>query len=262
VEPLRPRAGTGRLGGTLVHLRRTGSTNDAARDAARRGAVAGTVYVAEHQEAGRGRQGRTWVSAPGLSLTLSALVRTKPEALPLLPLVAAVAVCEACEAVAPAACHIKWPNDVWIDGRKAAGVLIEARPQEGWAVIGVGLNVGATADDLGADLRETATSLRIASGAAVPRDAVLCALFDRLAERLADLESGRAPDLLDRYRERDVLTGRDIEWTVAGESHSGKVQGIDERGNLVVVRSDGERHALESGEVHLVGRPQTADRGT
>ena len=259
MEPLRPQAGTGRLGGTLVHLRRTGSTNDAAREAARRGAVAGTVFIAEEQEAGRGRQGRTWVSAPGLSLTLSALVRTEPESFPLLPLVTAVAVCEACEAVAPVACRIKWPNDVWIDGRKAAGILIEARPQEGWAVIGIGLNVGATAADLGADLRDTATSLRIASGESVPREAVLCALFARLAERLAGLESGQAPELLDRYRERDVLTGRDIEWTAAGESHAGRVQGIDERGNLVVVAAGGELVTLEAGEVHLDGRRQTAD---
>src|SRR4051794_35767817 len=66
VAPLRPRAGTGGLGGTLVHLGRTGSTNDLAREGARRGAVAGTVFVAEEQEAGRGRQGRTWASAPGL----------------------------------------------------------------------------------------------------------------------------------------------------------------------------------------------------
>ena len=251
MAPLRPRAGTGSLRGPLVHLQRTGSTNDAAREAAQHGAVGGTVFAAEEQDAGRGRQGRTWVSAPGRSLTLSVVARIDSEAFPLLPLVTAVAVCEACETVAKVTCRIKWPNDVWICGRKVAGILIEARPQEGWAVVGIGLNVSSTAGDLGEELRETATSLRIASGEDVGRDVALSALFDRLAERLEDLGSGRAAELLDRYRERDVLTGSDIKWATGGEQREGRVQGIDERGNLVVLTGD-ERVTLESGEVHLI----------
>ena len=118
-----------------------GSTNDHARALALAGAPHGTVVVAEQQTAGRGRQGRTWSAPTGRALTLSALVRLPAAALEPLPLAVAIAVCEACEAVAPVTCRIKWPNDVWIEGRKVAGVLIEARPQEGWAVIGIGLNV-------------------------------------------------------------------------------------------------------------------------
>ena len=117
-----------------------------------------------------------------------------------------VAVCEACEAVAPVACRIKWPNDVWIDGRKVAGILIEARPQEGWAVIGIGLNVNADAPRISAPSCATPPPrCGSPSGRPVSREAALDALFDRLADRLADLESGRAAELLDRYRERDVL---------------------------------------------------------
>ena len=87
--------------------------------------------VAEHQSAGRGRQGRSWSAPRGRALTLSVLVRPQHARIELLPLAVALAVCEACEAVAPVSCGIKWPNDVWIEERKVAGILIEARPQGG-----------------------------------------------------------------------------------------------------------------------------------
>jgi BirA family biotin operon repressor/biotin-[acetyl-CoA-carboxylase] ligase len=250
LRPVRPRTGTGALGGPLIHLQTTSSTNDVARAAARRGAPAGTVVLAEIQQAGRGRQGRTWASAPGTALTFSALARTDMAGFALLPLVAALAVCEACETAAPVACQIKWPNDVWIDRRKTAGILIEARPQERWAVIGIGLNVSATAADLGEELSRTATSLEVAAGRKVDRDRVLEALFGRLAERLEDLADGRTEELLDRYRERDALTGEEISWTRSGQERTGTVQGIDQSGNLVVL-ANGNQETLESGEVHL-----------
>ena len=88
--------------------------------------------------------------------------------MPLLPLATAVAVCEACEAHAPVECAIKWPNDVWIERRKVAGILIEGRPQEGWAVIGVGLNVSTAREEFPEELRATATSLA-ARGRGRPR---------------------------------------------------------------------------------------------
>jgi BirA family biotin operon repressor/biotin-[acetyl-CoA-carboxylase] ligase len=190
------------------------------------------------------------VSSPGTALTLSVLAGTGMEGFGLLPLVTALAVCEASEAAAPVACRIKWPNDVWIEGRKTAGILIEARPQEGWAVIGIGLNVSATEADLGKELSKTATSLEVAAGTKVDRDQVLAALFRSLAKRLEDLANGRKEELLDRYRERDALTGREITWAKQNEEQTGRVQGIDENGNLVVL-SNGNQETLESGEVHL-----------
>jgi BirA family biotin operon repressor/biotin-[acetyl-CoA-carboxylase] ligase len=260
-----------------VHRATTTSTNDLARHLAQSGAPDGTVVVAEEQTAGRGRQGRVWVAPPGRALTLSAVVRWEPgrgddpatpdegpgPAAPrfeLLPLVAAVAVAEACERAevgdgraVSVPCAIKWPNDVWIDGRKVAGILIEARPQEGWAVLGVGVNIGTEAGDLPPDLRETATSLRIASGGAVDRDDALGELLERLAARLGDWRGGDVEALLDRYRERDALSGDRIGWESAGgDRMMGRAQGIDGRGNLVVLTDAGDRVALEAGEVHLL----------
>jgi BirA family biotin operon repressor/biotin-[acetyl-CoA-carboxylase] ligase len=207
--------------------------------------------MAEHQSAGRGRQGRAWSAPRGRALTLSALVRPRIE---LLPLAVALAVCEACEAVAPVSCAIKWPNDIWIEERKVAGILIEARPREGWAVLGIGLNVDTAEDELVPELRETATSLRIATGEPVDRDAALAALFDRLAEWTDAV--ARPYVVTDAFRERDALYGREIAWTHDSRRMSGAARGIDDDGSLVVFTPGSEEVRLDAGEVHLEPPPR------
>jgi BirA family biotin operon repressor/biotin-[acetyl-CoA-carboxylase] ligase len=245
--PLRPRPAARALGGPLVHLDATGSTNDHARRLALAGAPAGTVVVAEEHKAGRGRQGRSWSAPRGRALTLSLLLRPEPQALALLPLATAVALCEASESVASVRCRIKWPNDVVLDHRKLAGILIESRPQEGWAVVGIGLNVDTREDELAPELRETATSLRIATGAAVDRDDALDALIERLAFWI-----GAPPQpVLDAYRKRDALAGQEISWTTGDSAEGGTAAGIDDNGNLIVFTGEGERLTLDAGEVHL-----------
>jgi BirA family biotin operon repressor/biotin-[acetyl-CoA-carboxylase] ligase len=246
---LRPRAGSGALAGPFVHLDVAGSTNDHARDLALAGAPHGTAVAAEQQTAGRGRQGRTWTAPPGRALTLSVVARLAPPAFDALPLAVALAICEACEAVAAVTCQLKWPNDVWIDRRKVAGVLIEARPQEGWAVVGIGLNVDTAAEEFPEDLRASAHSLRTATGARVDREGALDALFERLGawvERLT--EPARVTSA---FRERDALRGQRIAWTAGAVQRTGEAGGVDEAGALVVFTDDGERVCLDAGEVHL-----------
>jgi BirA family biotin operon repressor/biotin-[acetyl-CoA-carboxylase] ligase len=237
------------LGGPIVHLDVTDSTNDRARDLAVAGAPHGTLVLAEEQTAGRGRQGRAWLAPRGRSLTLSLVVRADCEILELLPLASAVAVCEACEQVASVRCMVKWPNDIWIDGRKLAGILIEGRPQEGWAVLGIGLNVDADSEDFQPELRPGATSLRIATRGPVDRERALEVLLARLAARLGD--SGG--EVLSAMRERDALYGSRIVWNVGDERFEGEARGIDEAGRLVVFDEAGETRTLDAGEVHLVG---------
>ncbi len=129
------------IGTPRVHHRLADSTNERARTLAAAGAPHGTLVTAAEQSAGRGRQGRAWTAGPGAALLMSVVLRPPAEGL---PLAAAVAVCEA---VAPE-CLIKWPNDVLVDGRKLAGILVEGRPQDGWAVLGIGLNVTTRAGGL------------------------------------------------------------------------------------------------------------------
>jgi BirA family biotin operon repressor/biotin-[acetyl-CoA-carboxylase] ligase len=135
-------------------------------------------------------------------------------------------------------CRIKWPNDIWVEGRKLGGILIEARPQDGWAVIGVGLNLAIAPEEFPPDLRQTATSLD-----GVEAEAARGAL-DASLERWVE---GDAGDVLDRWRERDALKGREVAW---GEG-SGVADGVDDTGRLVVVTAGGDRVALGAGEVHL-----------
>jgi BirA family biotin operon repressor/biotin-[acetyl-CoA-carboxylase] ligase len=233
----------GRLGSPRLHLRRTGSTNDEARRLAASGAPHGTLVTAAEQTAGRGRQGRSWAAPPGRALLLSLVLRAPPS---LLPLCAAVAVAEAAEAVGGpgVAARIKWPNDVLVNGRKVAGILVEARPQESWAVLGIGLNVAVRPEDLPADLRRTAGTLgREPAHLEAALDALLAALERVLAKDTAAM--------LAAWRERDALAGREVAWS-GGHGIAG---GVDGEGRLVVQLAGGGRTALDAGEVHLAGAP-------
>jgi BirA family transcriptional regulator, biotin operon repressor / biotin---[acetyl-CoA-carboxylase] ligase len=232
-----------RFGRPRVHHRLTDSTNARARELALAGAPDGTVVTASEQSAGRGRQGRTWSAPAGKALLLSAIVRDLSRRDTLLPLAVPVAVAEACDEFIGTACGIKWPNDIWVDGRKLSGILLEGRPQEGWAVIGIGLNVGTRADEFPEELRTTATSLAIESGTDPGVDVVLESVLAALDRRLG----ASAKDTLAAWRERDVLRGSRVRWN-AGE---GSAAGIDEDGSLLVDTDDG-RVALDAGEVHLL----------
>ncbi len=134
------------FGAPRRHFRLIDSTNEQARELAIAGAPSGTVVTAGEQTAGRGRRGRQWSAPAGKALLCSAILSPLRAEHALLPLAVPLAVCEAVESVAPLECRVKWPNDVWSDGRKLAGVLIEAQPPS-WAVIGVGLNVGVERDE-------------------------------------------------------------------------------------------------------------------
>jgi BirA family transcriptional regulator, biotin operon repressor / biotin---[acetyl-CoA-carboxylase] ligase len=222
-----------RLGRPRLHLRATTSTNDRARDLAEAGAPHGTLVTAAEQTAGRGRQGRTWTAPPGSALLMSVVLRDPPA---LLPLAAALAVAE----IAGAGAEIKWPNDVLLDGRKVAGILAEGRPQDGWAVLGVGLNVALRIEDLPPELHDTAGTLGLEPADVEPT-------LERL---IAALERTLALDeatLLEAYRARDALRGREVSWATG----HGRAAGIDGEGRLVVELPEGGRTALSAGEVHL-----------
>jgi BirA family biotin operon repressor/biotin-[acetyl-CoA-carboxylase] ligase len=223
------------------HHRRVDSTNDRARELAAEGAPSGTVVTASEQTAGRGRQGRTWAAPAGKALLCSAILRPLRVEHRLLPLAVPLAVCDAAEALGAGECLVKWPNDVWVEERKLAGILIEARPPD-WAVIGVGINVAIEPGEFPPELRETAAS--IGGGAEV--EEALAELCDALGRWVGKEDEA----VLAEYRRRDALRGREIRWTGAGEG-SGLVEGVDSDGNLVVRLPDGESRALGSGEVHL-----------
>jgi BirA family biotin operon repressor/biotin-[acetyl-CoA-carboxylase] ligase len=250
-------------------MRVTASTNDRARELAGAGAPHGTLVTAGAQTAGRGRHGRRWSAPAGAAVLMSLVLREPPK---MLPLAAALAVCD----VAGEGALIKWPNDVVVvlgtaaragdPGRetggaggggdagpapplaKLAGILVEARPAEGWAVLGIGLNVAVRLEDLPAELRpgaRGAAGLPAATLGLGREDVEPCLqrLIGALALRLAE-----EPDAtLAAWRRLDALRGRPVSWA----DGSGTAAGIDGEGRLVVELGDGGHTTIAAGEVHL-----------
>ncbi|MEA2315313.1 MAG: BirA family transcriptional regulator [Solirubrobacteraceae bacterium] len=249
------------LGHPRVHLRRTGSTSDRARALALVGAPHGTLVTAEEQTAGRGRQGRSWSAPAGSSVLMSLLLRDPPS---LLPLIAAVAVCD----VAGPAALIKWPNDIVVARparahartpplAKLAGILAEGRLQEGWAIVGIGLNAAVVLDQLPPELRGDPGGDGALPAATLGRSPLeLEATLEQLLEAL-ELRLREAPEaMLDAWRARDALYDRELTWGSSGQEGSrrrGRARGIDGEGRLIVELEDGARATLSAGEVHLVG---------
>ena len=220
------------IGRPRLHLRVVDSTNERSRALAEEGAPHGTLVTATEQTAGRGRQGRSWAGPPGSALLMSLVVREHDA---LLPLRAGLAVAD----VADPHAQVKWPNDVLVGGRKVAGILVEGRPQEGWAALGIGVNVAVDLADLPGELYATAGTL------GRPREDVEPFLTELLAALEAHLlEPARTT--VTALRARDALHDRAIRW----DGGSGTAAGIDEDGRLLVT-TDTELLALESGEVHL-----------
>ena len=236
------------LGRPRLHLRSTTSTNDRARELAIVGAPHGTLVTASEQTAGRGRQGRRWSAPAGSSLLMSLVLRDAPAPLSLL---AAVAVCD----VVGTHARVKWPNDIVVeDGpalRKLAGILVEGRPQDGWAVLGIGVNLAVEVEEMPAELQETAASLSLTAEAIEP---MLSELLGALGHRLGEPVQAT----LEEWRALDALRGREVAWgesrgdeQAGGGGRHGRAEGIDREGRLLVELRDGRRVALDAGEVHL-----------
>jgi BirA family biotin operon repressor/biotin-[acetyl-CoA-carboxylase] ligase len=248
-----------RLGYPRLHLSSITSTNERARALAAGGAPDGTVVTADEQSAGRGRQGRTWTAPPGRSLLCSIVIRDPPR---LLPLAAGAAVADAVETAAlgdPQAAQItetagrartitiKWPNDVLLDGGKVAGILVEGRPQERWAVVGVGLNVAVAPSEFPPELAGRAATLGLGPERIEP-------ILDELLRRLERWVAADPETLLAEIRARDALLGEAVRWA-EGEGRGG---GIDGDGRLIVITPDRGRVTLDAGEVHLLRGAATA----
>jgi BirA family biotin operon repressor/biotin-[acetyl-CoA-carboxylase] ligase len=238
--PSRRLAGDPPLGRPRLHLRSVDSTNVRAQRLAVNGAPHGTLVTAAAQTAGHGRQGRAWVTPAGHALACSLVLREPPR---LLPMLAALAVADVADRFDRGGrrAAIKWPNDVLLEGRKVAGILAEGRPQEGWVVLGIGLNVAAEEAAFPPELRELATSIDCPPTQIEP---ALALLLERLAHWLATTPE----TAMDAYRARDALAGRVIAWS----GGRGTALGVAGDGRLRVRVADDDRELLlDAGEVHL-----------
>ena len=223
------------LGEPREHHETIGSTNARARKLADKGAAHGTLVTADEQTKGRGRQGRTWFTPPGVAIAASLVLREFDD---LLPLRAGLAVADV---VGPDAL-VKWPNDVWLDGRKVAGILAESKASK-WAVLGIGVNVAVDVASLPEEAAEVAGTLGRSPADVEP---TLVALLAALEKRLGQDRDA----VLVALRERDALLGRRVRW----QDGEGLGAGIDETGALRV-DVNGHEITLTAGEVTLSARP-------
>jgi BirA family biotin operon repressor/biotin-[acetyl-CoA-carboxylase] ligase len=240
--------------GEIVILAVTDGTNRVAMEMAENGAKHGTVVVADEQTAGRGRMGRRWVSPPGKNLYVSLLLRPSVPTVdaPRLALVAGVAIADAVEALGVPA-SLKWPNDLYCGGRKAAGILAEMVSDPGGVrhvVIGVGLNVNVEEGDFPPELRGAATSLRICAGRAFRRVDVLTRMLDAFGTRYAEFIGGGFAALRAGWDRRDFLRGRRIHLRWQGGEGWGTADGLDADGALRFLPDAGPAIAsVHSGEI-------------
>ncbi|MGH3037482.1 MAG: biotin--[acetyl-CoA-carboxylase] ligase [Gaiellaceae bacterium] len=235
VEPLL----RGRFGRPLHYADRCESTQGLLDQALAEGAAA----VCDEQTAGRGRLGRAWDAPPGTAILCSVLLRPPPaRAVAELSLVGGLAVAEAAEAALKLSAQIKWPNDVLVNRRKVAGVLAEAAGEA--VVLGVGLNVNQTREQLPADAKVQPASLLTTDGTRRERAPILADLLARLEEAYDRWRDGGLDALYDGLGARDFLRGRRV--YVDGEPGLGIA--VDRSGRLEVEIA-GARRLVESGEV-------------
>ncbi len=240
------------LGRPMVLLPVTTSTNDLARDAAREGAPHGATWVAEQQTKGRGRRGHAWISPAGEGLLFSVLVRLAcaPARIPPIALVVGLAVRDAvARAAAGATVSIKWPNDVLVEDRKLAGVLVEAitvGSRVEAVIVGVGINVHTRA--FPEAIAGQATSVAMVAGEPPDRASILANVLASLDRDLHVVVARGLGLLRGRLEQADALRGRRVRSDPGDE---GVASGIDDDGKLLVRRDDGVLARWGAGEVHL-----------
>ena len=243
------------FGDPLYFFSETGSTNDIAASLAENGAGQGTTVLASSQTSGRGRLGRIWFSPPGAGLYVSIVCRDE-RAAPFLTLAGGVAVAEGIRAATGLPVHIKWPNDIVVEGRgaggrrKLAGILAEATStQDGlqYVILGFGINLGSAAYP--PELSARATSIELELGRAIEGPLVLAETLAAFAARFRELERGDSRGVLSRWRElAPSARGASVEWDTINGPVSGVAAGIDDDGALLV-RVSNRTERIISGEV-------------
>ena len=240
--------------GNGMFLSECGSTNVEAKNFAISGATNLSVVVADAQTGGKGRAGRTWTSPADMGLYVTVIMHGIPvETSPMIPLMAAVAVCKAIKSVSNGVIDpgVKWPNDIVVGLRKICGILAEGG--SGFAICGMGINVGHGEGDFPEELRERATSLRICGGD-ITRAQMLTELLKNFKEEYLRLKAGEYEKLLEQYRVFCVNIGKDVMVHAPGESYRAKALDIAEDGALVVVPfGENEQKKIYAGDVSVRG---------
>jgi len=244
----------------LLQLSSTESTNKDAYDLAGQGVSHGFAVIAESQVGGRGRLGREWISPPGTGLYCSVVLRPRLpfSEFPKLSLTAGLALCRSLENKIPGfPFGLKWPNDLYCSERKCGGILVEssslkADEQDLFVIVGIGLNVNSQPPDFPTDLQKKVTSLCIQSGRVYDIEQLFYAIHASLLEHVSLHEEKGFSAILEEWRKRDILLGKEMQWVTRDRRLiTGVGLGPDENGQLIARDSTGKLHEILSGDVQL-----------
>lgn len=231
------------------------STNKTAKEMAIAGAEHGTVIISDCQTMGRGRYSRNFFSPSG-GLYMSIILRPETlhfENLTSVTAFAAVSVCEAIESISKKVPKIKWVNDIFIDGKKACGILTEAVTdfESGgleWVVLGIGINVYIRAEDFPSDLQSLATSICPCEKASGVRNKLSAELINRiLGSETPPIET----EIIENYKKRMMMLGEEITIVQNRTEYKATAIDVDPAGHLIVKNENGELITLSSGEIHI-----------
>ena len=232
---------------TIQWLPEVSSTQDLVREAGLAGAAEGWTVVTDWQRQGRGRLGRQWVTVPGRDLLFSVLIRPRRQMLSLLPLLAGIAVAEGLERSTGLPIDLKWPNDLLLEGKKLAGILVEHGPDD-VAALGVGVNVNSGPREL----PPQASSAAIALGYRLQRETLLVAILTALG---ASLQRGRSHQpgwVVESWRQHSSMLGRRISYEHAGAVSAGVAEDLEDDGALRVRLENGTVTRIYAGDVRLL----------
>jgi len=256
-EELEPLLNTSFVGRHIVHLEKVDSTNSYGKKIAEGSFAEGTVVFAEEQSSGRGRLGRYWVSPKGKGIWMSILLKpeVRPSDAPKLTVVAAQAVVNALESSCGLSVQIKWPNDIVSGGRKLCGILTEMSAEEDeikYVIVGIGINANLTAEDLGEELLNTATSVNIEKGSRISRKGLSASVLEEFERLYTEfVKDGSIVSFLDDYKRRSAVLGKEIRVVGKRDEIIGTAVDISEEGQLLVRLDDGTLREVLSGEVSV-----------
>ncbi|MFH1953933.1 MAG: biotin--[acetyl-CoA-carboxylase] ligase [Pseudomonadota bacterium] len=243
------------FGRKILYHESLDSTNTLAKELAAQGAPEGTLVLADEQRAGRGRRGRAWLSPPGANLLFSVILRPdmNPERVFVLTMILALAAADGVEAVSGQGPVIKWPNDLYLQEKKLAGILTEFSLRKRsieYVVLGLGLNVNWNPAE-GDEIANPATSLLAASGHHTDRNELLVRILGFLERYYRDVLSGRMDSYHKRWNDLSLILGREIAVESEKEKIYGRAIRIDEVGALIMEDEKGRQHRIISGEVSV-----------
>lgn len=246
----------------ILLLKTVDSTNRISRKFGELGKPHGYSVVAESQTAGRGRLGKEWLSLPGMGLCCTILVRPDLaiEDYSKITLTAGLAVGLALEELCHLEVQLKWPNDIYLGGRKCGGILVETsslheNANQCFALVGIGVNVNTDCATFPTGLRKIATSLFLETGKKHDILTIFTRIRNQLLQLITQLETAGFEGILDQWRHRDMLNGNWMSWvTPAGRVIYGESLGVDENGILSIRDKSGRKHEVLSGDLSLAVR--------